>query len=121
MYNVEILDQTSELEPIEYFKIKNSEIRNIGYFIKEDEEFIFNPIKLATCKITNDKAKTKEYYQTYVFCDDFCFYTSSESLTNSLMNIIDFKKEANMPDLKAKVIREQSKNYETGFLKCIIA
>lgn len=113
---------TGELSAKDEIRVKDfTSFTKVEELVKTGEEF--RPEWMAELDVHNEKSENTDY-KAYVFCteDKEMFYTSSESLAESLVDIINLKDRLNASeDEWAVVINEfKSKNNTGGFYKAVV-
>lgn len=111
-----------ELSVKDEIRVKDfTSFEQVEALVKTKEEF--KPEWLAELDVHNEKSENKDY-AVYVFrtADGEMFYTSSESLAESLVDIISLKDRLNAAEAEwGVVIKEfKSKNNTGDFYKAVV-
>lgn len=123
-YSVKIstVHGVAELSVKDEIRVKDfTSFEQVEALVKTGEEF--KPEWLAELDVHNEKSENTDY-AVYVFCTEAweMFYTSSESLAESLVDIISLKDRLNAAEAAwGVVIKEfKSKNNTGGFYKAVV-
>ena len=124
-YKVTVTASTKELTAREKIALKNfgSYAIPLDQFLDENGEKATIPVvDYITLHIENNKSENPEYDVYLIVSNDATYYTSSNSLHNSIVNIIEELKDANDTDpWSIAVSKKESKNYKgKKFITCAL-
>lgn len=116
-YSTKIVSSSRELTVKEKITLKNfNDCTGLDTVVTNEQGFIIDPDVIVEVEVHNERAKDDKDYTTIVILDkDGTKYsTSSNSLRNSISDIMDELSELSAEDkadLKIKVFKKPSKNY----------
>ena len=124
-YKVTVKDSTKELTAREKIALKNfgSYAIPLDQFLDENEEKATIPVvDYITLHIENSKSENPEYDVYLIVSDNTTYYTSSNSLHDSIVDIIEELKAANDTEpWSIAVSKKESKNYKgKKFITCAL-
>ena len=124
-YKVTVVESTKSLSVREKIALKNfgSYAIPLDQYLEENEEKATIPVvDYITLHIENSKSDNPEYDVHLIVSNDSTFYTSSQSLHESIADIISELSNANYTDpFSIAVTKKESKNYKgKKFITCAL-
>ena len=124
-YKVTVTESTKELTAREKIAIKNfgSYAIPLDQYLDENGEKATIPVvDYITLRVNNSKSENPEYDVHLIVSDNATYYTSSNSLHDSIEDIIEELKAANDTEpWSISVSKKESKNYKgKKFITCAL-
>ena len=120
-YNTKILSSSRELTAKERITLKDfNDCIGLDTVTNETDGIIIDPNVIVEVQVHNERAKDDKDYSTIIILDNngTKYSTSSNSLRDSIADIMEELKELSdedKADLKIKVFKKPSKNYNGKF------